>query len=174
MTQQTAQPAGSRNASRLRQSNKGQGGGASLSYLLYFGCSLRRPGTVPSLVHAPSGGRTGIPGHSQPERKRASFRAVNPPSSRASRVGAGVEPRYLALLEDLSRPAVIPRRADIAGGPARSHPHAKPHARVSRPCKSRRDRREYEGVPESGDKFFRERGVTSHVPKGSIDTSATI
>lgn len=137
----------------MANATRARAAGPRSHILLYFGCSLRRPGTVPSLVHAPSGGRTGIPGHSQPERKRASFRAVNPPSSRASRVGAGVEPRYHAMVVR-SRPAGIPRRADIAGGPARSHPHAKPHARVSRPCKSRRDEREYAGARQSGDKFF--------------------
>jgi hypothetical protein len=102
--------------------NKQGTGRRGLSLLcFYFGCSLRRPVTVPSLVHAPGGGRTGIPGHSQPERKRTSFRAVNPPSSRASRIRAGVEPRHHARVVR-SRPEGIPRRADIAGGPACSHP----------------------------------------------------
>ena len=51
------------------------------------------PRAVPSLVHAPRSGRTGIEGARNLRRGEPLFEPSNPPSSRASRVGAGVEPR---------------------------------------------------------------------------------
>jgi hypothetical protein len=120
-------------AMQSRCGNKQGTGRRGLSLLcFYFGCSLRRPVIMPSLGHDFAAAEPVIEAVQQPERRRTIFRAVNPPSSRASRVGAGVEPRHHARVVR-SRPAGISRRADIAGGPALSRPHAKLQAKSFAP-----------------------------------------
>jgi len=72
-----AQPAGSRNASRLRQCNKVQGGAASLSCFIISDAAIAAPCSTKSCSRSPQR-MNRHRGRSQPEKRRTSFRAVEP------------------------------------------------------------------------------------------------
>ena len=125
-------PARGTRAGCAKQQGPGRRGLALMSLLLRMQPSP--PRAVPSLVHASRGGRTGIRGHSQPEKRRTSFRAVNPQSSRASRVGAGVEPRRLLRGPIAAGRNPQARRYRWRPGtlPSAHEPHARVRALASR------------------------------------------
>src|SRR6185503_17351626 len=86
------------------------------------------PRAVPSLVHAPRNGRTGIEGARNLKRGEPLFEPSNPPSSRASRVRAGVEPRR--LLRGTLAAGRNPQARRYRWQPSTLPTARKPHARV--------------------------------------------
>jgi len=92
--QPTRSAAGSPKGSRRSQANKVQGGAASLSCFIISDAAIAAPCSAKSCSRSPQR-MNRHRGRSQPKRGEPLFEPSNPPSSRASRVRAGVEPRRL-------------------------------------------------------------------------------
>ena len=95
-----------------------------------FGCSLSHPASCQPQVQRRRPKRSAP--LSKLQRDIARFEPSIPPSSRASR--SFKRELNLAAANGSARPAEIPRRSDLAGGPARPSPLSKLSARLS-PCR---------------------------------------